>query len=606
MPINLLDEKTINKIAAGEVIERPSSIVKELIENSIDANSSSIEITIKEGGKDLIVIEDNGIGMNEEDLLKSILRHATSKIIDFNDLFNINTMGFRGEALSSISAVSKLEIISRQKKDDFAIKINVENGKIITKEKVSSNVGTKIIVKDLFYNVPARKKFLKNTNTEKKLIVDIVMRYALINNNIRFVLKDESLIIIQKPVTNSIKENIAYVYGHEIAKESFNFENVFCVGVFVKPTINRATKEYISVYVNNRFVKSSIVENAIIDCLRTFLFHDKYPIAVINLKIDASKIDVNVHPSKKIIKFDDEVFVYQEVFDIIKKTVEKNDLFSSYVKKQKNYSQDVLVKENEDFELKAKGKFNINDFKKNYFVSNNEKQKVFDSCVSYEEKDDLVDLKNKELFNEENVIDKSIIVNNQTKKYNVLGQIHKTYILIETNEGYEIIDQHAAHERIMFEKFKLQLQNNKISKQILLNPINIDFDLKEFLLIKNNVENLIDFGFKLEEFGKNNFILRSIPHDFKIENDDYKNLLIDLANKLSQKRNININQKKEEAIEYMACRSAIKAGKELSDIEMKKLIDELFNTKNKYTCPHGRPCIIKFPLSKIESLFKRK
>ncbi|MFP4403612.1 MAG: DNA mismatch repair endonuclease MutL [Candidatus Woesearchaeota archaeon] len=600
MAIKLLDEKTINKIAAGEVIERPSSIVKELIENSIDANSKNIQITINDAGKELIIIEDDGIGMNEEDLIQSVLRHATSKILDFNDLFNIKTMGFRGEALSSIAAVSKLTIITKQKNNDLGVKIDVLNGKIINKEYVAFNHGTKIIVKDLFYNVPARKKFLKNTLTEKKLVMDIVVRYALIHNGLKISLNDEKSNLLNKPITNNLKENLAYVYGHEIAKESISYSDKFIDLVLVKPTINRSTKDYISVYVNQRFVKSKIIENAIIDCLKTFLFHGKFPIVVINLKIDPKKIDVNVHPSKKIIKFDDEVFIYQEVFDVIKSVIEKNDLFSSYIKgdnSKKEYSKNFFnLDKTENFKLN-KNDYNksFDNLKSSYFSTKKPIQKVFDPITNY-------DVNFKSGVSKNNLD----IGNTFVKNYNVLGQIHKTYIVIETDEGYELIDQHAMHERIMYEKFKKQINNKKVIKQNLLSSITLDFDFKEFLLIKENIIELKEFGFYLEEFGKNSFILRKVPYDLLVDKKEYHNLIIELAEKLSNKRNVPLNEQCENALKYMACRSAIKAGKELSIVEMNKLIDELFTVENKYTCPHGRPTIIKYPISKIEEQFKRK
>ncbi|MFW5991075.1 MAG: DNA mismatch repair endonuclease MutL [Candidatus Nanoarchaeia archaeon] len=560
MAINQLDEETINRIAAGEVIERPASVVKELIENSIDAGADKIDVLISDGGRNKIVVEDNGSGMSSDDAQKSILRHTTSKIRDYNDLWSILTMGFRGEALSSIASVSKLSIITKQENED-GVKVECEGGEIKGKKAFAANNGTKIIVNELFYNVPARKKFLKSRNYEQKQITDVVSRYALIHTNKAFTLRNDEGVLIEKPKVSSIKENIAAVYGVDVAKESFIVNKDGVRGRIAKPTINRASRDYMSVYVNKRFVKSKIAEDAIMDAMKTLIFHDRYPIAVINLDIEPREVDVNVHPAKRIIKFKDENEIYQRVFDAVINGMQAADLFSTSKAKPK---QHIL---GEGPEKKEKPK-------ESYFQKRNDTQSFL---AAEEEGEYQLDV-------------------------NIMGQIHKTYIIIETEEGYSIVDQHAAEERINYEKLREQYENEKVERQELLNGCVLELTATEFSSIIENSNVLGELGFYFEEFGKNSIILRQIPATISLEYD-LKDTILTLLEKVG--RNTARDEKKEESLKYMACRSSVKAGEELNFKEMKKLIKKLFETNNKYTCPHGRPTMLRYPLQKLEKDFKR-
>lgn len=575
--INILDEKTINKIAAGEVIERPASVIKELVENSIDSGANKIEITIADGGKEKIIVEDNGSGMDADDTRKSILRHATSKIKEYHDIFETLSMGFRGEALSSVAAVSELVITTRQKDSELGFKLKVSGGKDQKEESdIVCNPGTKITVNNLFYNVPARSKFLKGRIYEQRLITDIITRYALIHNNISFILKNEESTLIEKPASNNIKENMVAIYGWNTAKESFEVKDDFVEGIIIKPTINRSSRDYMSIYVNSRFIKSKIIEDAIMDALDTLLFHDRYPIVVLNLNIDPNKIDVNVHPSKKIIKFDDETAIYQKVFDAIKEAISKSDLFENR-SEEKEASQETLypVTESESKVIKEEsGK---------YFESNSEVQSSL-ATESAEKK-----ITPKTTFR---------------KDINIIGQIHKTYIIIETKEGYALVDQHAAEERINYNKIKAQMDAGKIGKQTLLGGKAVNLTATEMSEIDEAKNQLKDFGFMFEDFGKDCIIVKEIPSTLNIENN-LKNTLLTLAKKMQENRNISIDEKKESSIKYMACRSSIKAGEVLNMAQMKSLVDELMEADNCYTCPHGRPTMLKYPLKSIEKDFKR-
>ncbi len=587
MVIKQLDDETINQIAAGEVIERPSSAVKELIENSMDAGADKIDVFIADGGRKKIVVEDNGMGMGREDAEKAILRHTTSKIKDYRDLFNIMTMGFRGEALSSIASVSEMSIITKSTSENTGVRIDVCGGDIKNTKTVACNNGTKMIINDLFFNVPARKKFLKGRGYEQKLIVDILSRYALIHTDKAFSLRNEEGILIEKPVTASIKENMASVYGLDVARESFEINSSLVKGYVAKPTVNRSTRDYISVYVNGRYVKSKIVEDAVMDAMKTLIFHGRYPIAVLSISLNPDNIDVNVHPSKKIIKFNDEEGIYKGIYEAVKEAVDNSDLFT--VSKSKPLQERLSNEESGigSWDVTAGDDCSFNTLKpkeNKYFRRQADSQ----SYLLNEDANDYRPEDNKKGFD-----------------FNIVGQIHRTYIVIETEEGYSLIDQHAAEERINYERFKKQFDKGDVKKQSLLNGFVIELNIKDFSVIMENSELLHEFGFEFEEFGNNSIILREIPASLSLENENFRDTILTLAGKLSEKRNMTIDEKKEESIVYMACRLSIKAGKLLNQKEMKDLVVRLMGTGNKYTCPHGRPTMLRYPLSKIEKDFKR-
>lgn len=587
MTIIQLDEETINKIAAGEVVERPANVAKELIENALDAGATKIYIDIMNGGVDKIIVEDNGCGMTRDDAERCIMRHATSKIKDHHDLFNISTMGFRGEALSSIAAVSRLKITTKHKDDNKASKI-IADGKDIRQEVTASNQGTRVVVENIFYNVPARAKFLKAKSTEQKMIADIVTRYALIYEDVAFALKADGNLLLDKPVTNSVKENMLAIYGIDVARESFEIKDEIVEGFVAKPTINRSTRDYISVYVNKRYVKSKIIENALMDALKTLIFHGRYPIAILNIKTGPQNIDVNVHPSKKIVKFDDEELIYKKVFHAVKNAMHHSDLFAeTQIKHSQAFLKEPMHEEiNEEMQKKEQGYAAEEDK-----IGQKDKSKYFESAN--EQQSHLI----KEAegrYSPEAVND----------EINIIGQVHKTYILIETKEGYSIIDQHAAEERINYEKIKKQFENRQISRQALLQAENIELTATEKTTIDSNKEMLYDFGFIFDDFGTKSIIIREIPSTISLEHD-IKQTLLTVAEKINQRRNIETDEKIEAAIKYMACRGSIKAGKRLTMEQMKKLVKGLMDTDRRYTCPHGRPSMIRFPLSKIEKDFKR-
>ncbi|MCF7862206.1 DNA mismatch repair endonuclease MutL [Candidatus Woesearchaeota archaeon] len=585
--IKQLDADTINKIAAGEVIERPASVIKELIENSLDAGADDISIKIRNGGRDYIQVADNGTGMSKEDLKLSVLRHATSKIRSHEDLFGITTLGFRGEAMSSIAAVSELTIRSMQG-EQTGYNFDVSSGKI---EAASGNKGTIITVDRLFDNVPARKKFLGTKAYEQKLVIGVVQKYALIHPEISIKLVNEDGVLVQKPKTASIIDNIGYIYGQDVAKEGIVLESdkeqdaVSVDGAIVKPTINRHSKDYIAVYINKRHIKSKIVEDSIMDALKTLVFRDRYPIVVINLDIDPSRIDVNVHPSKKIVKFDRNDEIYAAVYDSISYTVKKH-LFGSASSegvetKQMSFRDgEISIEkpketnhkyEKPDYFSRASMQTTISNDSSSGQMHKDQTSYGLTSTNTKSESDDTRPLRR------------------------ILGAIHKTYIIIEDKGGLMIVDQHAADERIRYEKLMLDMVSKKIALQNLLNPISIEFNSSEYAEVSENLQKLTDLGFEIEEFGELTLQIRSIPR--AIDVIDLKTTLLEVASRLKVKD--------EEALIYLACRKAIKAGDELSPVQMKDLIDRLNECEKPMTCPHGRPTTIKLSINELEKDFKR-
>jgi DNA mismatch repair protein MutL len=567
--IKKLNDELIDKIAAGEVVERPASVVKELIENSIDANANKIKIDIKEAGIKLIKISDNGNGMDEEDALLSIQRHATSKIINEDDLFKINTLGFRGEALASICAVSKLTISTNAK--DIGNEIIIEGGKLISQKKIGIPKGTTVMVENIFYNTPARKKYLKSKSTELNHIIDIVIRYALNYPNIAFSLNHDNKNILNSPSTDNEMNNIVSIYGKDIAKElikvNFISNNIEVKGFISKPKLTKLNRDFQSIYINGRYVKNKLITDAVYEGYGNLLFHDKNPIFILNVIVDIKDVDVNVHPSKIHIKLSHEDVINYVIKNAVKKSLENNNLIPEirYEEVQKKIQPEII-------------KEKIIKNYKNYNIEKSNQQEL-------NNKIDLNDYKLEEQID-----------------FKIHGQIDKTYIIVEDDEGLTLIDQHAAEERINFEIFMEQLNNKNIVKQQLIEPIMIEVSSKENNIINSSKEKLFKLGFEIEEFGKNTFIIRSCPS--VLNKQQSKNLLFDLINE-EDISNKSIEELKYNKIASKSCRTSIKAGDELSYSYMKKLILNLKKCSNPYTCPHGRPTMIRFTIRDIEKMFKR-
>ena len=639
--IRILDESVSNAIAAGEVVENPTSMIKELIENSLDAGSKEIKLEVWNGGLD-ISISDSGCGMSKEDLLLSIERHATSKIFTKDDLFNIRTYGFRGEALSSIASVSKMILSSRTEDAQNGTQMNVLGGKVTNLKDIQKNVGTQIEIKDLFYNTPARKKFLRKESTEYLNIKDIFLREALANPNVKFILNIEGKESI-KTSGNGIENTILEIFGKNYLK---NFSK-FSLGYLGNANLFKANRDSIFVFINGRSVKSKIVEEAVIAAYHTKLMKGKYPTALIFLEVEPSEIDVNVHPSKKVVKFANQ----NAIFDLVKGEIESfftddEDFISPYIETENEVEDDTKLENTknnfldindfkddiQDFsqlsvvekEEYAKKDYNNIKVEKESLTDVNNKMKTFESVRTDTEnnfylneikedsknienfntsRENSVEVKNKYIFNQEDTSRGKIFDDFSSLKnidFKVIGQVFDTFILVERNGLLEIYDQHIIHERILYEKLKQEYYNHSISKQSLLVPIRFELDPREKQLALENTEIFSSFGFDIDDFDKNEILLRSIP-TMNLR-DSYENIFREILDNISKNKDVDI---RENIIVSMSCKGAIKANHKLTIEEMYSMVAKLHEV-GEYTCPHGRPIIVKMSLLDLEKLFKRK
>ncbi|MBE3030829.1 DNA mismatch repair endonuclease MutL [Sneathia sp. DSM 16631] len=543
--IKILDENVSNIIAAGEVVENPASMLKELYENSVDAKSSSIEISMK-SDLSYFKIVDDGIGMKKEDVYLCIQRHATSKLQKKEDIFNLKTFGFRGEALASISSVSKLCISSKTDTDKLGTKITVYGGNIINDTSVAMKTGCIIEIRDLFYNTPARKKFLRKEKTEISVIKDILVKLALSNPLIKTKLIIDSKVIFSTSGTN-MDNTIIELLGKNIFKNLKKFK----YGYLGNQEIYRGTKNYIYTYINNRYCKSNVIERAVIDGYYTKLMKHKYPFALILYDIDPTQIDVNVHPSKKIIKFSDDKIVYKQIRTSIEEFFYEDDrkTYTPVIHEQK----EVSINEN---------------------VSTTQ-QELF----TYDTHDDVVEKNN----------------------YDILAQVFDTYIIVKNKDSLDFYDQHAMHERITYEALKDKYYNQQMAKKQLLIPEVIELSLTEKNVLLANIKIFEDFKFELDEISETEIIIRAVP-DFELRNSNER-IIKGIIECLME--NKTVTDIREKVIISMACRTSIMAGQKLSYNQMTELVNKLHEI-NKFNCPHGRPVISTVTKNQLDKLSKRK
>lgn len=634
--INILDESVSNIIAAGEVVENPASMIKEMIENSLDAQSTMIKIEVFKGGLE-VKVSDNGVGMDKEDTLLSIERHATSKIKTKEDVFNLTTYGFRGEALASIAAVSKLTITTRSENSVTGYKISSYGGVVRKFEEISKNIGTEIEVKDLFYNTPARKKFLRKESTEYNKIRDIILKEALVNYNVSFSLfldGKNSITTSGKGIENTILE----LFGKTVLKNLKKFE----YGYLGNVELLRSSKDYIFTYINKRYVKSNVIERAVIDGYYTKLMKGKYPFSIIFMDINPQEIDVNVHPSKKIVKFSNDSIIYKKIkdgideffyhsdrenwqpnIDLLKQNVyieNKNekikDLFSDEVIKvenQKFFSLETGINNDIDIFEENQKKYEVN--KENEIISQYLKEdKPVNSDIDIENIMKQLNSMNKD--NNENKYEKEKNINIENKdiylkgtfekkegiqiEYDVIGQIFDTYILVRKNDELEFYDQHIIHERILYEELKDKFYNRKLYSQQLLLPKKMEITEVEKSIIMDNIEIFKEFGFDIDELDKQ-VIIRSVPaFDFR---ENIEDVFLKLFDNIRDNR--EIRDLRENIIISMSCKGAIKAGEKLNIDEMKNMVRRLHEV-GEYTCPHGRPIIVKLTRNDLDKMFGRK
>lgn len=594
MKIKQLDEILANKIAAGEVIERPANVVKELVENSIDASSSKIDIIIEEGGMNLIEIVDDGLGMDREDAKLCFSRHATSKIANDQDLFCIQTLGFRGEAIPSIASISHFELKTSDGQSGSTVVY--EFGKFIEQKQSDLKRGTKITVTKLFQNVPARLKYVKSVNAEFAHIQNYVERLSLSHPDIAFTLMHNGKVTYKTNGNGQLLEVIHQIYGLSVVKNMLNLKvenDEFEVeGYIGKIEINRASKNHIVTLVNHRIVKNQIAIDAINQAYRKYLADNRYPIAIINIEIDPYLVDVNVHPSKLEVKFSKESELKQLIFDGVSKTLEGVNL--TYQAKEE---KPVFKPQLDQLDLEI-------DFRQE--VPPLQVQPIERTMPSYiyEEKEEYQASSINQEIPEQKIVEeiKETPLKEMKKKIFVKAQIHGTYIVGEDGEGMYLIDQHAAQERINYEYFLEKYSHPDMTMRDLLVPITVEYPLSECMIIEERKELLKEVGIYLDPFG-NGFIIKQLPMWMNQINEHL--FIEDMIQQVLKDNKIDLLSLQEHAIATLSCKASLKGNSHLSIESMQTIVDNLMRCDNPYVCPHGRPTIIHYSAYDLEKLFKR-
>ena len=683
--INILSAELSNKIAAGEVVERPASVVKELVENSLDAGSTNIKIIIKEFGIEQIRIIDNGSGISNDDLERAFLRHATSKIREDYDLFHIKTLGFRGEALASISSVSRVTIKSCAGEAQGKMLV-LEAGKVISEEYYAPIKGTDLSVENLFYNTPARLKYLRNAHTEQANITNVIYKFALSYPNVSFELHVDDKITFKTYGDGDVHKILSKIYNMSVARNMISFsgnnDDYKVYGYISVPDETRASKNYINIFINGRYIRNYIIQNSIIDAYGTLLMKNRYPLCVINIDMDPILLDVNVHPTKQEVRLSKEA----ELISLIKGVISERLANYTYIPQGMN---NVLTKKEKaniekfNFLDELDNKFGMQTEENNTFLFNkgqNEANFVKEDDIDFGEDNDIHKLQEelnsnneshirrqqteisgmesslpdlsytarprenytkygdkptkKEIENFMNFSKREEIgeatkeeVSNTIVKDNshfdeiknlkivqdesmevktlpdlkVLSQIFKTYILSEADNKLYLIDQHAAAERYNYEKLQRDFIDRKNYKKQMLIPMTFDFSIEEAAEIRNNFEKFTELGIDFEEFGDNSYVVREFPG--WIEEDE--EMIKIIVEKVLNNNKITFNELRNDAIAMASCKMSIKANQILSEVEMNKVISDLYKCKNPFTCPHGRPIITKMEKKDLEKMFKR-
>ena len=680
--INILSAELSNKIAAGEVVERPASVVKELVENSLDAGSTNIKIIIKEFGIEQIRIIDNGSGISNDDLERAFLRHATSKIREDYDLFHIKTLGFRGEALASISSVSRVTIKSCAGEAQGKMLV-LEAGKVISEEYYAPIKGTDLSVENLFYNTPARLKYLRNAHTEQANITNVIYKFALSYPNVSFELHVDDKITFKTYGDGDVHKILSKIYNMSVARNMINFsgnnDDYKVYGYISVPDETRASKNYINIFINGRYIRNYIIQNSIIDAYGTLLMKNRYPLCVINIDMDPILLDVNVHPTKQEVRLSKEA----ELISLIKGAISERLANYTYIpqgmnnvltKKEKaniekfNFLDELdnkfgMQTEENNTSLFNKGQNEASFVKEDDIVfgedtdiqklqkelnSNNENyinqqqtegsnlpnlsytarprenynkygdkptKKEIENFMNFSKREEIGETTKEEIANtiirdnsHFDEIKNLKIVQDESMEVKtlpdlkILAQIFKTYILSEADNKLYLIDQHAAAERYNYEKLQRDFADRKNYKKQMLIPMTFDFSIEEAAEIKNNFEKFTELGIDFEEFGDNSYVVREFPG--WIEEDEEEMIKI-IVEKVLNNNKITFNELRNDAIAMASCKMSIKANQILSEVEMNKVISDLYKCKNPFTCPHGRPIITKIEKKDLEKMFKR-
>lgn len=635
--VQLLDVNTANQIAAGEVVEKPASVVKELVENALDAGADKIDVTIFAGGTEYIRVADNGSGMSEENAKLAVLRHATSKIRTAEDLMQLHTLGFRGEALPSIASVSNFNLITRPATEEFATSIHIDGGEQTECLQVGGNAGTTVIVENLFFNVPARRKFLKTVATEGRYISELLTKLALSRPDVCFKLSSNDKEVLHTPGDGNLATVIRALYGKDVADElltvDFADEKIKVSGYIGKPTVLKGTRQWQTLFVNGRMITNRMIGKAIDHAYQSQIPKSGFPFAVLNITVDTASIDVNVHPQKSEIKFSDESSVYKAVYKAL------TDALTRPMSAKKSESISLLP----DSELKVFQPAEEIPQKK-------EEIKVFEPV--FKQVGSIGDIfKTPETTSCDNAIqdnakmyipevkqpaEKSYYIPQETPVYTInetreafaaaeplpetakekveftdtdngidviwpIGQVDKTFIIAQSEDTLYLIDQHAAHERILYDKLVAAREN--IPAQQLLMPLYIDMDEEQIALLEKYHDDFLRLGVDACAGGEATLRVSSLPTDIKVE--DAEDFILEIGRMLKEMKHVNPSDLRQELLHMTACKAAIKAGQLLNMRQMRQLIIDLCNTEHPFTCPHGRPCMIEIDSNQLYKMFKR-
>lgn len=621
MSIQVLNQETVNKIAAGEVIERPSSVVKELVENAIDAKATAITVEIKDGGISMVRVTDNGCGIDGKEIPMAFLRHSTSKIKSVEDLLSVSSLGFRGEALSSIAAVSQIELITKPQTDFIGYRYLIEGGVEKGLEEVGAPDGTTFIVRNLFYNTPVRRKFLKSAQTEAGYINSLIEHLSLSHPDISFRFISNNQNRLHTSGNMNLKDIIYNVYGRDITKNLFEInaktQDIEISGFIGKPLICRGNKAYENYYINGRYIKSSIITKAIEEAYKGYIMPHNFPFTAIHFKINPEILDVNVHPTKMELRFSTNEYVYNFVLDSIKSTLKSGELAPEVSLSDVKVPQRFLNSNNSSArqnyaaaQVQAPEEAKQADIPKpTAFAANQSKERLpepfeinrSNDMIIKEEATKYAD-NNKSDVQQLSMFDNAFMNVSDTNSYRVIGQLFDTYWLIEFEDKFYMMDQHAAHEKILYEKLMNHIKTKKMDTQMIMPPIILELNLRQEEIIKKYSSVFDKVGFELEQFGTMSYKVTGVPAGFPIIN--YKQMLIDMIDNLCDDRKSDLEIITEK-IASMSCKAAVKGNNKLSFDEAKQLIGELMKAENPYNCPHGRPTLIVMSKYEIEKKFKR-
>lgn len=640
--IQLLDQKTIDNIAAGEVIERPASVVKELVENAVDAKANAVTVEIKDGGMTLIRVTDNGIGIPKDQVKTAFLRHATSKIRSVEDLLSVSSLGFRGEALSSISAVAQVELVTKTAESFSGVSYKIYGGEEEAFDDIGAPDGTTFLVKNLFYNTPARRKFLKSATTEAGYVEQMMVHIALSHPEISFKFIHNNKNKIYTSGNGKVKDIIYHIYGRDVAGALIPLEaqnkDVKVTGFVAKPYVSRGNRNYESYFINGRYIKSSIIYKAIEEGCRTFTMKHRYPFVCLDFKIDQELLDVNVHPTKMEIRFRNGREIYELVVDAVRAALLQKDLVQDVLRetpKKKELPKTKEVKKPEPFEVnrrkeevqkvdqqgqgvqqqveKQRQAVQQQIEKPSHPVkktptasesSKNTKKPTYAGLNYNTQKKEFPQYKTDELSNNQMTLREDPVFSVQARPdRKILGQLFKTYWLIEYEDQLFIMDQHAAHEKVNYERLMKNFKEKEIYSQRLEPPMVVTVSMTEAEALTRYKDAFAGLGFTIESFGGNEYCIREVPAN--LYGIGERDLFMELLDAVSQENGTLDTEVIASKIATMACKMSIKGNQRVSLMEVEHLLDELMKLENPYQCPHGRPTIIKMSKYEIDKKFKR-